>query len=488
MGFWDGLGRAMESNEQQRNVENERSDRQDASAKADTRYDAAQAFQAEQWSNTLEQQKYRVKQDQLAIDREDKAINDARVLKLGLTGGVVETASRGTNTSSDSGTTPVGTTKQDLNHTLKQLVSYGAKDSHLLNIAGEGNQVAADALKAFEALNTRARKDGNKIDVNDFLETAVMVTTPGEPFDLAKVAKAKGLTLEEIESQSGLEEKMVEMFTQQDMSTINFGMDYLEPMDPQEYKQNVDIIKGNMVDDINNEINYLKSVSDDPDKADPTRLVQLNSAVKSLKGDNPSYSLAFDLLGDEAILPFVGNERFMNANYGGDIQRAKERFLANQDSSIPEDGGIQDGSVANVLSNFGMTDASLPRYTKEEFDNLEEDPGTPFVYVDGKLLANNSALSRGPEGQVGPTTPEATVADPATAQTDEAFGEPAPADARPDPALLSPPSSVQEEDGQLLLDYLQDDSTPPEMLDAMSDEFEKTYGFQALRDLLATLN
>jgi hypothetical protein len=582
MGFWAGVAKGVDSIEAQRNLENERSDRKDATAKADARYEAALTIDAEKWKNTLAQQDYRVKQDQLAIDREDKAINDARILKLGLTGGVVETASRGTNASSDSGTASAGTTKQDLTHTLKQLVTYGAKDSHLLNIAGGGNQVAADALKAFEALNTRARKDGNEIDVNDFLETAVMVTTPGEPFDLAKVAKAKGLTLEEIKSQSGLEEKMVEMFTQKDMSTISFGMDYLEPMDPQEYSQNVDIIKGNMVDDMNNEIKVLRDSGDNPG-----RLERLNTAINSLNSDNPSYFLAFELLGDEAILPFVGNERFMNANYGGDIQRAKERFLANQDSSMPEDEGIQDGSVANVLAQYGMTDADLPRFTQEEYDTLQEDPGTPYIYLNGKMLANKSVLNRGPAGQVDPTAPPMPSdnnTDPAMGQTESAFSSRQPGDdssprgittgpepksyegeagstytsfftgrptlsdgpspqmtpeetaayndmtipqdqptrsyfrsreersadnaanvrdretpeamqgatdergARNDARAARNASKIEQEDGKLLLEYILDESTDPEMLDAMAQEFEAKYGVEAMMDLMEKSN
>jgi hypothetical protein len=40
----------------------------------------------------------------------------------------------------------------------------------------------------------------------------------------------------------------------------------------------------------------------------------------------------------------------------------------------------------------------------------------------------------------------------------------------------------------MLLDYIKDGSTPPEMLDAMAEEFKQTYGEQALFDLMATLN
>ena len=558
MGFWAGVAKGVDSIEAQRNLENERSDRKDATAKADARYEAALTIDAEKWKNTLAQQDYRVKQDALAITREDARFESNRLLELAKEGIPVAGSggTRSSGSSNTSGTTTAGTTKQDLTHTLQQLVSYGAKDAHLLNIAGGGNQVAADSLSSYEKLNELAKKDGNEIDVNEFLETAVMVTTPGEKFDLEKVAASLGISMDEVKSQAGLEAILVKRFTEKDMSTARFTYNYEAPMELEDYNRYTDTIKGNMVDEINNEIKVLRDSGDNPG-----RLERLNTAVNSLKGDNPSYSLAFDVLGDEAILPFVGNAAFMNANFGGDIQRAKERYLANQDSNTLPDEGIQDGSVANVLAQYGMTDADLPRFTQEEYDTLQEDPGTPYIYLNGKMLANKSVLNRGPQGQVDPATPEGTVADPAAVQTDEVFGEPSvdrlgvkpaaappevsqpgdpvssppeivsdgisfnfskeldnggllyvddrgnstivskeeaaqsagtvqpiPADARPDPALLSPPSSVQEEDGQLLLDYLQDDSTPPEMLDAMSDEFEKTYGFQALRDLLATLN
>jgi hypothetical protein len=590
MGFWTGVAKGVESIEAQRNLENERSDRKDATAKADARYEAALTIDAEKWKNTLAQQDYRVKQDALSITREDARYNSDRLTKLALEGIPVAGSggTRSSGSSNTSGTTTAGTTKQDLTHTLQQLVSYGAKDSNLLNLAGGGNQVAADALKAYESLSELAGKDKQKIDVNEFLETAVMVTTPGEKFDLEKVAASLGISMDEVKSQAGLEAILVKRFTEKDMNTTRFTYNYEAPMELEDYNRYTDTIKANMVDDINNEIATLRSVSDDPDKANSTRLNRLNTAVNSLEGDNPSYSLAFEVLGDEAILPFVGNEQFMNANFGGEIQRAKERYLANQDSSTLPDEGIQDGGIANVLAQYGMTDADIPRFTQEEYNSAEEDPGTPYIYLDGVLRANKAILSRGPEGQVDPTTPPMPSdnnTDPAMGQTESAFSSRQPGDdpsprgittgpepksykgeagstytsfftgrptmsdgpspqmtpeetatyndmtipqdapergsifptreeraasnaaspneyetpapmqratdergARNDARAARNASKIEQEDGQLLLDYLQDDSTPPEMIDAMSDEFEKTYGFQALRDLLATLN
>tara|TARA_R110000851_G_scaffold89975_1_gene196289 strand:- start:3934 stop:6342 length:2409 start_codon:yes stop_codon:yes gene_type:complete len=61
MSFWSGLGRAMESNEAQRNVEQQREDRKASE-------DKAEAFRNKQWSNTLSQQAIANSRAEAAID------------------------------------------------------------------------------------------------------------------------------------------------------------------------------------------------------------------------------------------------------------------------------------------------------------------------------------------------------------------------------------------------------------------------------------
>lgn len=65
MSFWRGLGRAMESNEQQRNVEQAREDRQAELAKADERFNM-------QWKNTIAQQDRTNARNTLLDDRNEE--------------------------------------------------------------------------------------------------------------------------------------------------------------------------------------------------------------------------------------------------------------------------------------------------------------------------------------------------------------------------------------------------------------------------------
>tara|TARA_R110000737_G_scaffold64473_7_gene92221 strand:- start:1631 stop:3274 length:1644 start_codon:yes stop_codon:yes gene_type:complete len=546
MGFWDGLGKAMESNEQQRNVETARSDRQAELDKSDARYEAALTIDAEKWKNTLAQQEYRTGQDTLAIEREDKKINDNRIFEMATLGGTVETSTVGTRTTSNSSQSTATGTKQELKQIMSELSSFGATEANNLNISGNGNQVALDALKAYKTINDLAGKDGKSIDVNDFLRSATIVTTPGEPFDLAKVAKAKGLSLDDIKSQAGLEELMVKMYTQTDMNTINFGMTYNSPMDIDEFGGIADSIKTNMVDDLNNEIKILRGLNGTPEQ-DPERLQLLGEAVTSLKGDNPSYASAFNLLGDEVLLPFLDNKRFMETKFGGEVGRARDRLLASQNSSVSADSGV-DQSVMDNLAAFDMTEADIPRFTQEEYLSAEEGPGTPYFYIDGVLQINKELLNKAPTERLDLTTPPVpsdNSTDPASVQTDEVFGDLSAAQSRnanrassdrgfdntppvessnsvgsqgrqrgggdgienvPYPFQSTTPEAVaarpqkedrrptrtdpaiQEEDGQLLLEYLRDEETDPNMLDAMAKEFEAKYGVEAIMALLSTLN
>jgi hypothetical protein len=592
MGFWDGLGKAMESNEQQRNVETARSDRQDELDKSDARYDAALTIDAEKWKNTLAEQEYRKGQDTLAITREDKALNDKRIFEMATLGGTVETSTVGNRTNSNSSQTTATGTKQELKQIMSELSSFGATEANNLNISGNGNQVALDALKAYKTINDLAGKDDKSIDVNDFLRSATIVTTPGEPFDLAKVAEAKGLSLDDVNSYAGLAELMAKMYTQTDLSTINFGMTYNSPMKLDEFDDIADSIKANMVDDLNNEIKVLRGLNGTPEQ-DPDKLRLLDDAVTSLKGDNPSYESAFNLLGDKVLLPFLDNQRFMETKFGGEVGRARDRLLASQNSSVSVDSGV-DQSVRDNLVAFDMTEADIPRFTQEEYLSAEEGPGTPYFYIDGVLQINKELLNKPPTERLDLTTPPVpsdNTTDPVMDPTDEALGSlsraqsrnanrasadrgfdntppvesdnsvgsqgrqrgggdgienvpypfqsttpeavaarpqkedrrtspeatsifptrgeraeanaaspneyetPAPMQratdergARNDARAARNASKIEQEDGKLLLEYIKDEETDPNMLDAMAKEFEAKYGVEAIMALLATLN
>ena len=583
MGFWDGLGKAMESNEQQRNVETARSDRQAELDKSDARYDAALTIDAEKWKNTLAEQTYRKGQDTLAIKREDKKINDARIFEMATLGGTVKTSTVGTRTNSNSSQSTASGTEQELKQIMSELSSFGATEANNLNISGNGNQVALDTLNAYKTINALAGKDSNSIDVNDFLRSATIVTTPGEPFDLAKVAEAKGLSLDDVNSYAGLAELMAKMYTQTDLSTINFGMTYNPPMDIDEFDGIADSIKANMVDDLNNEIKILRGLNGTPEQ-DPDKLRLLGDAVTSLKGDNPSYESAFNLLGDKVLLPFLDNQRFMETKFGGEVGRARDRLLASQNSSVSVDSGV-DQSVRDNLVAFDMTEADIPRFTQEEYLSAEEGPGTPYFYIDGVLQVNKELLNKPPTERLDLTIPPDNTTDPVMDQTNSAFSSRQPGDDSSPRGITTEPetksyegeagstytsfftgrptmsdgpslrmtedetaayndmtvpqdtpergsifptrgeraeanaaspneyetpapmqratderstrldaraernaSKIEQEDGQLLLEYILEETTNPDMLEAMSQEFKAKYGEEALMSLVEEAN
>ena len=583
MGFWDGLGKAMESNEQQRNVETARSDRQAELDKSDARYDAALTIDAEKWKNTLAEQTYRKGQDTLAIKREDKKINDARIFEMATLGGTVKTSTVGTRTNSNSSQSTASGTEQELKQIMSELSSFGATEANNLNISGNGNQVALDTLNAYKTINALAGKDSNSIDVNDFLRSATIVTTPGEPFDLAKVAEAKGLSLDDVNSYAGLAELMAKMYTQTDLSTINFGMTYNSPMKLDEFDDIADSIKANMVDDLNNEIKILRGLNGTPEQ-DPDKLRLLGDAVTSLKGDNPSYESAFNLLGDKVLLPFLDNQRFMETKFGGEVGRARDRLLASQNSSVSVDSGV-DQSVRDNLVAFDMTEADIPRFTQEEYLSAEEGPGTPYFYIDGVLQVNKELLNKPPTERLDLTIPPDNTTDPVMDQTNSAFSSRQPGDDSSPRGITTEPetksyegeagstytsfftgrptmsdgpslrmtedetaayndmtvpqdtpergsifptrgeraeanaaspneyetpapmqratderstrldaraernaSKIEQEDGQLLLEYILEETTNPDMLEAMSQEFKAKYGEEALMSLVEEAN
>jgi hypothetical protein len=359
-----------------------------------------------------------------------------------------------------------------------------------------------------------------------------------------------------------------------------------------EFDDIADSIKANMVDDLNNEIKVLRGLNGTPEQ-DPDKLRLLDDAVTSLKGDNPSYESAFNLLGDKVLLPFLDNQRFMETKFGGEVGRARDRLLASQNSSVSVDSGV-DQSVRDNLVAFDMTEADIPRFTQEEYLSAEEGPGTPYFYIDGVLQINKELLNKPPTERLDLTTPPVpsdNTTDPVMDPTDEALGSlsraqsrnanrasadrgfdntppvesdnsvgsqgrqrgggdgienvpypfqsttpeavaarpqkedrrtspeatsifptrgeraeanaaspneyetPAPMQratdergARNDARAARNASKIEQEDGKLLLEYIKDEETDPNMLDAMAKEFEAKYGVEAIMALLATLN
>tara|TARA_R110000824_G_scaffold376645_1_gene567776 strand:- start:3759 stop:5513 length:1755 start_codon:yes stop_codon:yes gene_type:complete len=581
-GFWGGFGRAMESNEQQRNVENERSDRQAEIDKRDAREKILDSRYTAEWDNTLAQQKAARDADAAALkldaDRDRRDYNLKAVEAAGsLTG--VPVKSSGTNSTT---TNTGGTTKQDLESTLLQLVTYGAQDQHLLDLAGGGNAVAAKALTSYQELQKIAEDNGDNIDVNEYLATAITTTAPGEEVDLYAMADMLGISQEDLDTQGGLKAALARQLARPDISTVRFEYQYVEPMEPTEYNPIIDRINANLNEELSGKIGMLQREEDETGKDNTVEIGLLSDARDQLK-EGDSFN-AFKEIGIDAIRPWLEDASFMKTNVGGAIERVKDQYRSEMgavDSAYSTDPAI--------MEQYGITEADIPQFNTEWHtdENIDEylaaSPDTPYIIVDGELLPNSNVVAPTASGATDAPADAIAPADPTMPADPEApagLGGPeagSPADRRagldrgnarevPDDRISSvgsqgrqrgagdgevsvpfpfrsttaeevagrpqkedrrripeeaptgqaqpgsrpqdfsgiegefrnnvpqseggtiPNAAIQEEDGQMLLDYIKDGSTPPEMLDAMAEEFKQTYGEQALFDLMATLN
>jgi hypothetical protein len=549
MGFWEGLSKAAESNEAQRNVENQRQDRKDERAEAKAREGVLDQRFQDQWANTLAEQEYRRGQDTLAIEREDKKIEDDRRIA-----GLATIAKSGSPpTRSDSNktnTSDVANTQQSLNHYVTILAKKpGIKDQSILNLSQYGAGVVSQAIDMYDEISVLADKDGGTIDINEFLASASVTVTPGEPLDYEAIAKSLGMTQEDLDSPytstETWKDAVTSALTQAPLVSADFGMTYRPPMDTDEWIKQEAAANRALTSDISGRLFALQRGEA---LVDGDTVSELNAAKAGLEAGDASGAIA--LMRPETLSMYQGNERLLEAadRFGGAFAGV---LTSQRDAQETEAKAVSDGFTA-MFEKYDVTEADIPNFDTTIHDDFTIDRHlkenrTPFYRVDGVLLQNDNIVKPG-DGPTNPDTPTMPVdnnTDPASVQTDEVFGDLSAAQSRnanrasadrgfdntppvessnsvgsqgrqrgggdgienvPYPFQSTTPEAVaarpqkedrrptrtnpaiQEEDGQLLLDYLQDDSTPPEMIDAMSDEFEKTYGFQALRDLLATLN
>jgi hypothetical protein len=582
-GFWGGFGRAMESNEQQRNVENERSDRQAEIDKRDAREKILDSRYTAEWDNTLAQQKAARDADAAALkldaDRDKRDYNFKVAENIGslVPAGGVPASGAGDNKTPSGGTSP-----QALKSTLLQLVTYGAQDQHLLDLAGGGNANAAKALSTYEELQKIAEENGDNIDVNDFLASAITTTAPGEEVDLYAMAEMAGISREDVDSQAGLKAMLAKQLARPDLNTIRFEYQYVEPMGVDEYDKITKRVNDNLDQELAFRQNNLRIEAEETGVDNSAKLRKLDEARAQLADNNPTN--AFMEVGVEAIKPFLNNKQFMNTDMGGTVERVKQQWIAEQEAAGADTRSAYTPDPV-VLDQYGITEEDIPVFNTEwhSDENIEEylaaSPDTPYIIVDGELLPNSNVTGAtdGPADAIAPADP--TMPDDPT-EAPAGLGGPeagSPADRRagldrgnarevPDDRISSvgsqgrqrgegdgevsvpfpfrsttaeevaarpqkedrrrtseeaptgqaqpgsrpqdfsgiegefrnnvpqseggtiPNAAIQEEDGQMLLDYIRDGSTPPEMLDAMAEEFKQTYGEQALFDLMATLN
>tara|TARA_R110000824_G_scaffold293549_1_gene481846 strand:+ start:1452 stop:3293 length:1842 start_codon:yes stop_codon:yes gene_type:complete len=595
MGFWDGMVQGFKDGETQRNLENERSDRKDATDKADARYDDAQAFQAKQWANTLSEQKYRRGQDTLALEREDKKIQDDRWVA-----GLATIAKSGSPpTRSDpnkTNTSNVVNNKQNLNHYVTILAKKpGVKDQSILNLSQYGAGVVAQAIDMYDEISVLADKDGGTIDINEFLASASVTVTPGEPLDYEAIAKSLGMTQEDLDSPytstETWKDAVTAALTQAPLVSADFGMTYRPPMDTDEWIKQEAAANRALMSDISGRLFALQR--GEPLFEGDTQS-ELAAAKAGLEADDASLAIA--LMRPETLSMYQGNERLLEAadRFGGAFAGV---LTSQRDAKESETQKVSDGLTA-MFEKYDVTEADIPNFDTTMHDDFAIDRHlkenrTPFYRVDGVLLQNNNIVKPGdgPAGAEGPANPDTPTmpadnnTDPAMGQTESAFSNRQPGDdssprgittkpepesykgeagstftsfwtgrptisdgprpqmtkdetaayndmtvpqdtpergsifptrgeraeanaaspneyetpapmqratdergARLDARAARNASKIEQEDGQLLLEYILEETTNPDMLEAMSQEFKDKYGEEALMSLVEEAN
>jgi hypothetical protein len=601
MGFWEGLGKAMESNEQQRNVENARSDRKAETDKADARYDSETAFRQTQWENTLSEQKRRRGLEDAALTQAEEDRAFARDTELfdragtnlysgtSVAGG---TPGGGTKT----GSTPTGSTRQGLETSIATLKHLGADNSTLTDLAGHGGPALAAVLEGYNKAVETATNIGGvpKPDINDYIRDTTFLTVDGEVPTMELMMERMGKTEEQmLQPANGSSGP-----TWEDVFKSKYTIPtQVTPILPGGVPEGLDIsgitaVTGQITDSatpfIEQTISDNRAKINSPDITEKERKelveanVKLNNALKDMEGGNAKS--AFDALGPDAanlIIPFLANKPGAeNSNFGppydsiiqsrtfnekdgkSDVDIAK---LASTGDLRQGDWYFQDGVAKKYagLPSFN-TDAEALNWGRE---NPELSTRTPFAMVGGVLSVNQTPQKpldstesmvapeqdSMPAGLGGSEGGAPSRMDPAGlgASSSEAYpdiqnvtnqqgsfldgspnlndgqadtspfdlsrseraarldarairnarnneDQPAPeTEPRPDyqyaepkgdlAAGLTPPSAIQEEDSQLLIEYMTDQSVPPEMLDKMAEEFLTMYGPDAFQKVIDSL-
>jgi hypothetical protein len=589
MGFWDGMVQGFKDGETQRNLENERSDRKDATDKADARYEAALTIDAEKWKNTLSEQEYRRGQDTLAIEREDKEIEDNR--RIAGLATIVKSGNpptSGNNSgSNNSGSNKVVENKQTVEHYTTLLAGLpGAADESVLNVSQYGANVMSQAYDMYNEINKEAEGDGGSIDINEFLGAISVTVTPGEPLDYEAIGLSLGMTQEDLDSPytstETWKDAVTSALTQDPMVSVDFGMTYRPPMDTDEWLKQEAAANRALTSDISGR--YFALQRGEP-LVEGDTIDELAAAKAGLEADDAS--LAIQLMRPETLSMYQGNERLLEAadRFGGAFAGV---LTGQRDAQETEAKAVSDALTAQ-FEQYGVTEADIhsfetSRETDEEIDKwLKDNPNTPFYYVDGVLRKNHNVVKPGDPDT--PTMPADNSADPVMGQTESAFSKRQPGDdssprgitTKPEPksyegeagstftsfwtgrptmsdgpsprmtedetaayndmtvpqdtpergsifptrgeraeANAASPneyetpapmqratdergarldaraernaSKIEQEDGQLLLEYILEETTNPDMLEAMSQEFKDKYGEEALMSLVEEAN
>jgi hypothetical protein len=389
MSFWKGLGRAMESNEAQRNVEDAQAEREAARGK-----DEAWKLKVFDYNVAQDKAVAKAKADQLSFEQTNTLVNQMGVNYRPGGGGRQ-------GQGKPSGSKPTRTT----NENMEILVSLGAsKDIVAEWGGGYGNQVLHDTINAYDSY--KKGYDGPPSGLktlDDFMAGGILTNNPGSTPDVEALAVQYGLKPSMLDEVSGNGSTL----TWRDVITAKLGQDSSTSVTFSSNQVSDRINTGSVVDQANSSVesnllelqgnlaNQLQGENlSDEDKARlSARAGAVNDALTALKDGRAA--TAISMVGPNAILSQIMNyPDGLTYNYGGGWDQAIEGVTFETEEDINEalaNGSIDEGDYYVFDGKIKTLELEKPvDITFEDFNNMSEEEiaalsGTNFT-VDSKRI------------------------------------------------------------------------------------------------------
>ena len=459
MSFWKGLGRAMESNEAQRNVEDAQAEREAARGK-----DEAWKLKVFDYNVAQDKAVAKAKADQLSFEQTNTLVNQMGVNYRPGGGGRQ-------GQGKPSGSKPTRTT----NENMEILVSLGASKDIVAEWGGYGNQVLHDTINEYDSY--KKGYDGPPSGLktlDDFMAGGILTNNPGSTPDVEALAVQYGLKPSMLDEVSGNGSTL----TWRDVITAKLGQDSSTSVTFSSNQVSDRINTGSVADQANSSVesnllelqgnlaNQLQGENlSDEDKARlSARAGAVNDALTALKDGRAA--TAISMVGPNAILSQIMNyPDGLTYNYGGGWDQAIEGVTFDTEDDINEaiaNGSIDEGDYYVFDGKIKTLELEKPvDITFEDFNTMSEEEiaalsGTNFT-VDGKQMRaltpvtedeKAAAKAKAEEAAAGKDTP-AWVAKPVVDDTTATMGR---GPNKIAPTVAGPMDNMTEEEVRSQLD------------------------------------
>lgn len=391
MSFWKGLGRAMESNEAQRNVEDARDEREAARGKD------------EAWK--LKVFDYNVAQDKAVAKAKADEVSFGQTLA---TVGRMGKGPRRKGGGSGAQTKGVPASGSKPTHTIEEnmarLGALGVSEDIVAEYAGSGNQILHDVLVSYNSHVKSFEGTPEAIEpLENYMARGLLTENPGHIPDAESLAVEFGLELSKLDEKVGngvnktWREYIMDEYTVAPSTNITFeDMQKFERIDTgkvttqanssveTELKERLGRIAGQLED---------TSLSDAEKANLSAKSGELSGALNALKDGRAASAIG--LVGSNAILSQLMNYKGgLKYKYGGGWDQAIEGVTFDTEDDINEalaNGSIDEGDYYVFDGKIRTLELEKPvDITFEDFNNMSEEEiaalsGTNFT-VDSKRI------------------------------------------------------------------------------------------------------